>query len=277
MRRVLMTLLCITILIPTAISFAGICGDANNDGNVDLLDILYLISYKYKEGPPPDCPNLVPVLATADITEITETTAKCGGNISSDGGDTIIARGVCWSTNPTPTVADNKTTDGAGAGGFASFIIDLTASTTYYVRAYATNSAATGYGNEVSFATLFPGAVVDIDGNAYHTVTIGNQVWMVENLKVTHYRNGDAIPNVTDGTAWLDLTTGAYCEYDNDVNNVATYGRLYNWYSVNDSRNIAPAGCHVPSDDDWQTLVDYLGGDAVAGGKMKEIGSTHLS
>jgi len=117
--------------------------------------------------------------------------------------------------------------------------------------------------------------VTDIDGNTYRTVKIGDQWWMAENLRVTHYRNGDAIPHITDGTEWSKLTTGAYCEYDNSSANVATYGRLYNWYAVSDNRNIAPAGWHVPSDAEWQTLVDYLGGEFVAGGKMKEIGTTH--
>lgn len=113
------------------------------------------------------------------------------------------------------------------------------------------------------------------DGNEYQTVAIGAQVWMSENLKVTHYRNGDAIPNVTDGGTWWGLSTGAYCNYNNDKNKVATYGRLYNWYAVNDSRNIAPVGWHVATNADWQTLVDFLGGNSVAGGKMKENGTTH--
>jgi len=119
------------------------------------------------------------------------------------------------------------------------------------------------------------GTVTDIDGNVYNTVTIGVQVWMAENLKVTHYRNGDAIPNVTDNGQWSDLSTGVYCNYDNNESNVATYGRLYNWYAVEDSRNIAPEGWHVPSDTEWQTLVDYLGGASVAGVKMKETGTIH--
>ncbi len=98
---------------------------------------------------------------------------------------------------------------------------------------------------------------------------------MAENLKVTHYRNGDAIPNVTNNTEWAGLTTGAYGNYINDINNFHTYGGLYNWYAVVDGRNMAPVGWHVPSDAEWQVLVNYLGGHAVAGGKMKEIGSTH--
>ena len=120
-----------------------------------------------------------------------------------------------------------------------------------------------------------PVTVTDIDGNVYQTVTIGTQVWMAENLKVTHYRNGDPIPNVTDNVAWEGLNTGAYCEYANDANNVTTYGRLYNWFAINDSREIAPTGWHVPSVAEFQTLIDYLGGWQVAGGKMKETGTIH--
>jgi uncharacterized protein (TIGR02145 family) len=117
--------------------------------------------------------------------------------------------------------------------------------------------------------------VTDIDGNVYQTVTIGTQVWMKEDLRVTHYRNGDSIPNVTDNTAWTAQTAGAYCEYNNSLSNAATYGRLYNWYAVSDSRIIAPAGWHVASDAEWQMLSDSLGGSVVAGGKLKEAGTTH--
>lgn len=141
---------------------------------------------------------------------------------------------------------------------------------TYRIRAF-TDLNTSEYSNEKTAQWT----VTDIDGNIYRTVKIGNQIWFAENLKVTHYRNGDAIPYVTDNTTWGDLTTGAYCNYNNDVNNSTTYGHLYNWYAVTDSRNIAPAGWHIPTDAEWQTLVDYLGGDAVAGGKMKETGTIH--
>ncbi len=218
----------------------------------------------------------VPEVTTAEVSAITDTTAQCGGTITSDGGATVTARGVCWSTDQTPKVSDNKTTNGTGAGSFTSNITGLTAETTYYVRAYATNSAGTGYGSAMSFTTIKPtGTVTDIDGNTYQTVKIGDQWWMAENLKVTHYRNGDPIPNVTGDTEWKYLTTGAYCNYDNDANNATTYGRLYNWYAVNDSRNIAPTGWHVPSDAEWQTLLNYLGGSSTAGGKLKETGTSH--
>ena len=109
---------------------------------------------------------------------------------------------------------------------------------------------------------------------ALPTIVIGTQQWMRENLDVLTYRNGDIIPQVTDPTAWAALTTGAWCYYNNDVANGAIYGKLYNWYAVNDPRGLAPTGWHVPTDDEWTTLSTTLGGDAVAGGKMKVAGTT---
>lgn len=114
------------------------------------------------------------------------------------------------------------------------------------------------------------GHVIDADGNAYPLVRIGNQVWMAENLRVTHYRNGDAIPNVTDNTSWNGLATGAYCWYNNDeATNKTLYGAMYNWFAVTDSRNLCPPDWHVPTAAEWTTLANYLGGVSVAGGKMK--------
>jgi uncharacterized protein (TIGR02145 family) len=137
---------------------------------------------------------------------------------------------------------------------------------------------------DMNFNVTVTRTVTDIDGNVYQTVKIGNQWWMAENLKVTYYRNGVAIPNVTDATDWYNLKTGAYCNYNNDTNYVVYYGRLYNGYAINDSCNIAPEGWHVPCDEEWKTLEKYLGmsqADADTtgwrgtdeGGKMKEIGT----
>lgn len=117
--------------------------------------------------------------------------------------------------------------------------------------------------------------ITDYDGNVYNTVTIGTQEWLKGNLKVTHYRNGDPIPNVTDGTAWKTLTTGAYCDYSNKQEYSSTYGKLYNFYTVIDSRNLCPTGWHVPTSTEWTTLITYLGGERVAGGKLKEAGTSH--
>lgn len=121
------------------------------------------------------------------------------------------------------------------------------------------------------------GTITDIDGNLYHTVTIGTQVWLVENLKTTKYRNGDPIPNVMDNGTWQNLKSGAYCNYNNDAIIGKEYGYLYNWYAVNDSRRIAPSGWHVASDAEWTKLTDFLNGENVAGGKLKENGITHWS
>ncbi|MBN2615785.1 MAG: fibrobacter succinogenes major paralogous domain-containing protein [Bacteroidales bacterium] len=120
------------------------------------------------------------------------------------------------------------------------------------------------------------GSMTDQDGNTYKTVTIGSQTWMAENLRTTKYCNGDDIPEVTDNTAWINLSTGAYCNYQNtqNIDTIATYGRLYNWAAVNDNRKIIPNGWHVPTHDDWIILETYLV-DSLAGIKLKESGNTH--
>jgi len=104
-------------------------------------------------------------------------------------------------------------------------------------------------------------------------VKIGTQVWMNKNLDVTHYRNGDKIPQVKDSAKWANLTTGAWCWYKNDSAKDAVYGKLYNWYAVNDPRGLAPTGWHVPTDAEWKTLSTFLGPDSIAGGKLKETGT----
>jgi uncharacterized protein (TIGR02145 family) len=120
--------------------------------------------------------------------------------------------------------------------------------------------------------------VTDIEGNSYKVVKIGNQVWMVENLKTAKYNDGTTIPNVLDNIQWSNLTKGAWVYYNNDASNNIKYGKLYNWYAVskrtNGNKNICPTGWHVPTDAEWSVLTDYLGGRNVAGGKMKEVGTT---
>jgi uncharacterized protein (TIGR02145 family) len=116
---------------------------------------------------------------------------------------------------------------------------------------------------------------VPLDTVCSDPISIGSQVWMCKNLDVDHYRNGDPIPEVKDSTEWANLTTGAWCYYNNDPALGAIYGKLYNWYAVNDPRGLAPTGLHVPSDAEWTTLSTFLGGENVAGGKLKETGTTH--
>jgi uncharacterized protein (TIGR02145 family) len=134
------------------------------------------------------------------------------------------------------------------------------------VRSYATNSVGTVYGTQVSFTTTASSTAT------LPSVTIGTQIWANKNLDVSSYRNGDIIPQVTDQAAWAGLTTGAWCYYANTTSNGTTYGKLYNWYAVNDSRGLAPTGYHIPTDAEWTTLTTFLGGPNGAAGKMKERG-----
>ena len=215
--------------------------------------------------------NGIIVLATNRINNVTATSAISGGEITTDGGAAITERGVVWSTSSSPTTAlSTKTIDGSGTGSFSSAILELSAITTYYVRAYATNSFGTVYGTEVSFTTLDT-----------PNITNGTQYWQNTNLNVANYSDGTVIPQITDPTQWANLTTGAWCYYNNDATNGATYGKLYNWYAVagiwneasktdaSQRKKLAPTGYHVPTDGEWTTLTDYLGGAGVAGVKMK--------
>lgn len=126
-----------------------------------------------------------------------------------------------------------------------------------------------------TFSQTPGGGVSDVDGNNYSTVIIGSQEWMAENLRTTSYSNSDPIPNVTDGIQWKNLTTGAWSHFNNDSQYENPYGKLYNWYTVADPRNVCPTGWHVPSDVEWTILSDYLGGESVAGGKMKSTGTQY--
>ncbi len=216
----------------------------------------------------------LPTLTTNNvISQIT--TASSGGNITENGGSIIAARGVVWNTSGTPTISDNKTTDGSGTGSYVSNLTSLSPSTIYYVRAYATNSTGTAYGNQQTFttSTLSP-PVTDIDGNTYNTVQIGTQVWMSENLKTSRYRNGGSIPYVVGNTDWQALRTGAWSYYDHDAANDAIYGKLYNWYTTLGD-TLCPTGWGVPTDAEWTILTDYLGENGAGGGKMKSIGTNY--
>ena len=122
--------------------------------------------------------------------------------------------------------------------------------------------------------TIATATVTDIDGNVYETVLIGDQLWMKENLKVTHYNDGDAIQYVqsesSEPDVWENLSTGAYGSYNDDLSHQETYGNLYNGYTVDDDRGVCSDGWHVSSDDECTVLTDYLSRASVAGGKMKE-------
>ncbi|MBR4535035.1 MAG: hypothetical protein IKO62_00075 [Bacteroidales bacterium] len=209
----------------------------------------------------------IPSVTTNTVSSITATSAVCGGNVTSDDGYSVTARGVCWSTSQGSTVNNSHTTNGSGTGSFSSTMTGLAPGATYYVRAYATNSTGTAYGEQRSFTTTSncPSTVTDYDGNIYYTVQIGSQCWMKQNLRTTHYANGASIA-LGSSTS----TTTAYRYYpNNNSSNVSTYGYLYNWPAVmhgasSSSSNpsgvqcICPNGWHVPSDAEWVQLTNYV-------------------
>jgi uncharacterized protein (TIGR02145 family) len=311
------------------------------------LVIIYLIAGTILSG----CKKEnVPTVRTTPVSIITGVNATSGGTITDEGSSSIIIRGVCWSTDVNPTIADNKTIDGRGIGSFSSNLTGLNVDVVYYIRAYAANSVGTGYGRVVSFisfgqsptattssvanieattATLignvvannlstvvtleygtttsygttvtaaqspltgvttfsvnadiaglteatiyhfrvkavnslgttygsdltFTTLLADVEGNTYNTINIGTQVWMQENLRTTRYRNGNLIGTTSPAT--LDITNLIIPKYQWECTNV-NYGRFYTYYAITDSRNVCPAGWHVPTDNDWTTLTYFL-------------------
>jgi uncharacterized protein (TIGR02145 family) len=253
-----------------------------NNGNVLQIPLNTIDSITYNIS----TPGNLATITTNPLSSITSTSAISGGNIIYDGGSLITERGLCISIFPSPTTANTIINNGSGIGNYISNLIGLIPNTNYYVRAYAINNAGTSYGNELSFTTLSnggslivsnPGLGVSFDGFTYSSIVLGNgQEWMVENLRTNIYANGDPIPNVIDDLDWAGLYTGAWAYSFNNAQNQNPYGKLYNWYAVNDSRNVCPSGWHVPTDIDWSTFINYLdlnadGGNNwnTAGGKMK--------
>ena len=204
----------------------------------------------------------VPVVTTSAVTNVSAISATSGGNITSDGGAVVTARGICWSTTENPTVSGDHTTDGNGVGNFVSTMTGLEPNTTYYVRAYATNAVGTAYGETVTFITAgqpCPGTptVSDYDGNQYATVLVGQQCWMKENLRTKHYSDGSAVQ---------------YKYPNGQASTQNTYGLLYDWQGVMHGANssngnpsfvqgICQVGWHLPSLAEWEQFATYVGGN----------------
>lgn len=231
---------------------------------------------------------VVPSISTLAVNNITASTAKCDVKILNNGGSPITQYGVCYSENPNPSFLGvaSKTSGTAATDNFTHILNSLSSNTKYYVRSYATNAVGTAYGNEIEFTTpeadnseiifnskLTYGTVSDTEGNVYKTIVIGNQTWMAENLRTTRFRNGDSIP--TTKTLSQDISSEVSPVYQWSLGNTKVNGRLYTWFVATDARNICPIGWHIPTDAEWTILIDYLGGENVAGDKLREIGTVH--
>ena len=224
-----------------------------------------------------------PTVTTSQATSITKNSATIGGEIVADGNNTITERGVVYSTTENPTIKSSKAVSKIDdSNKFAVDIDKLKPNTKYYARAYATNSIGTSYGNEITFVTH--DAVLTLtdsrDGHVYKTVEIGNQVWMAENLKyLPKVHSNDEFEsagiNKQPGYGVLEYT-GNNLSSAKEHSNYKTYGALYNMYAIQNN-DICPKGWHVPSKQEWDILVDFLGGMSVAGGKLKEEGTKHWS
>jgi uncharacterized protein (TIGR02145 family) len=200
--------------------------------------------------------SLLPALITTSITTITQDSAASGGTITYDGTSPVIARGICWSVTTNPTIANNKTIDGSSSGSFTSSFGRMLPNLTYYVRAYATNSSGTGYGNQISITNQTPDSSFTDprDGQVYTFKHIGTQVWMTKNLNYT-----------PPDSSWC---------YNDSSANCAEYGRLYSWRRA---VTVAPPGWHLPSDAEWRKLINNLGGGILAGPAMGEAGTAHFN
>ena len=222
--------------------------------------------------------NTPPTIVTDTVFDITGYTMTVKCSIINSGSTGIIASGVCWSSsNPSPSIGNNYTTDGASVGSFISNVAGLSSNTIYYVCAYATNSVGTSYGNVITIKTpTHCGTVTDIDGNVYNTVYIGRQCWMKENLRTTTYADGISITKaVNTATAYAtdpahyQNTSACYYYVNNDTSTFKDRGLQYNWVAVmkgagSSSSNpsgilgICPYGWHVPSSAEWCELENLL-------------------
>ena len=218
--------------------------------------------------------------ATTAASGVTSVISYTAGNGGTHNGQVVTSTGV---TGLTATLQAGTFANGNGnltytitgtpaTSGTASFALNIGGKTCTVTRtvAIAPQNPTSSYGSNIT----------DVEGNSYKTVFIGTQQWMGENLKTSKYSDGTTIPNITDITQWSNLMTGVWAYYNNDAANNAKYGKLYNWYVVsetsnNGNKNVCPTGWHVPSDAEWTVLTDYLGGASVAGGKMKEVGTTN--
>ncbi len=237
---------------------------------------------------PPIGENNKIILTEINASNISYTVATITTSIPDNYGFTIEQHGHCWSKEENPDINDYKSELGVcSSNSFSSSLVGLEGNTTYYIKAYVKISSVIVYSKEqITIETKEYGTLIDIDGNTYKTVQIGNQEWMAENLKVTKYSNGTEITLIENSADWSVYIDKAYCYYDNSLSNADTYGALYTWSAAmngsSSSNNnpsgiqgVCPDGWHLPSYSEWTELTDYLGGANIAGDKLKELDATN--
>jgi uncharacterized protein (TIGR02145 family) len=216
-----------------------------------------------------------PEISFMALTNVTQNSVTLNASIVSYDSPTYVTFEYGTSTtysNSSP--ASQNPVSGNTPVNVSTNISSLLSGTIYHLRIKAENSYGISYSNDTTFITC----PLDIDGNIYPTIKIGNQIWIASNIKTRHYRDGSIIQKVEDQSVWDSQTSGALCIFNNDsITFYNNLGYLYNWYAVTDTRGLCPTGWHVPSNSDWNNLITYLGGTDVAGGKLKEIGTTHWS
>jgi uncharacterized protein (TIGR02145 family) len=221
-----------------------------------------------------DTYKTTPTVSTDSVTNIGNDRATIHGSIKFDEGKDLFRFGACWGTSPNPDTANLQLLNYLIINDTVTHVTltGLLPNTTYYVRMIAMKESGISYYNELSFTTMpevDDSSVIDVEGNVYKTIKIGSQTWMAENLKTTKLRDGTDIPVLWNNLEWLVLKSPACCWSDKN-----TYGALYNWYAVN-TEKLCPVGWHVSTDNEWLQLEEYVGGEDVAGGKLKEKGVIH--
>ncbi|MDP8267911.1 MAG: fibrobacter succinogenes major paralogous domain-containing protein [Candidatus Tenebribacter davisii] len=234
-----------------------------------MLSFIFLSCSKDSTGPGNAKPGIPSNPNPQDNANDVSVTSIISWECSDPEGDSLTY-GVYFGISSNPPLVNSSQSETSYDPG------TLNEETTYYwkILAHDDHSNST-MGDVWQFTTMSggTGTITDIDGNVYQTVIIGNQEWMSENLKVTHYRNGDPIPHLTDNTDWISTNDGAYCVYDNITSNSNTYGYLYNWFAI-DTDNLAPEGWHIPSEEEWLELIGNIeGGSHIVGGKIKSTGT----
>ncbi len=202
----------------------------------------------------------LPAVTTVEVRQVSCTSALVDGQVITDGNSSITEKGICWSmSNKIPSVEDNTSRYSGEADRLSCLLDKLEENTRYYARAYAINDNGTSYGTVRSFITGqgCDGTITDADGNVYEVVTIGRQVWMAENLRTTRLNNGIDIIEMPGLMEWEKAKSPMYTWYNNNPSFFVPYGALYNFYAVNTGR-LCPCGWHVPTDAEWQELMDYL-------------------